>query len=223
MLRRAGLFGAGFAVAATAGGGGALSTPGAAAADDREPNDDHRDLMYLVGDYHVHSVYSHDAEYRMPDLARRAAQFGLDWMVFTEHSNVGHADAGDALQEHDQVLAARAENPRLLIFQGLEWYIPAAEYATVFTAPGPNEVEMLREFEKRYDGKLPELRGGTSICGEYENNHPRSPGPATGRGVRDLRRLRLDDGHRRRDVGRAAVRRPAVHHHQQLRQPPHGA
>jgi hypothetical protein len=113
MLRRAGLFGAGFAVAATAGGGGALSTPGPAAADDREPNDDHRDLMYLVGDHHVHSVYSHDAKYRLPDLARRAAQFGLDWMVFTEHSNVGHADAGGALQEHDQVLAARAENPRL--------------------------------------------------------------------------------------------------------------
>jgi hypothetical protein len=51
-------------------------------------------------------------------------------------------------------MKARVDNPRLLIFQGLEWYIPAAEHATVFTAPGPNEADVLRQFELAFDGKL---------------------------------------------------------------------
>lgn len=74
-------------------------------------------------------------------------------MVFTEHSNFGHAQYGAAL-EHREILRARAENPRQLIFQGLEWYIPAAEHCTVFTAPGRHEVDLLTRFESAYDGKL---------------------------------------------------------------------
>ena len=31
-----------------------------------------------------------------PSWRRRGAQYGLDWMVFTEHSNFGHAKAGGA-------------------------------------------------------------------------------------------------------------------------------
>ncbi len=146
LLRRTGLYGAGFAAAAAA---GTVAAPAPAAATDDCP-----DLVYLVGDHHVHSVFSHDAKYRLADLARRAAQFGLDWMVFTEHSNRGHADAGGADQQREQIVRARSENPRLLIFQGLEWYIPAAEHATVFTAPGPDEAAVLRDFERRFDGKL---------------------------------------------------------------------
>ena len=86
-------------------------------------------------------------------LAQRGAQFGLDWMAFTEHSNFGHADKG-AQAENAEVVKARAENPRMLIFQGLEWYIPAAEHGTVLVAPGPNNVALLQQFEREYDGKL---------------------------------------------------------------------
>jgi len=142
MLRRAGLFGAGFAAAAALPAEAAMASP----ANDPE-------LVYLVGDHHVHTVYSHDAKYTVSQAARRAAQFGLDWMVCTEHSNFGHDHLGAAL-EHADVLAARVENPRMLIFQGLEWYIPGAEHATVFTPPGPDEAEILRRFERAFDGKL---------------------------------------------------------------------
>ena len=38
-----------------------------------------------------------------------------------------------------EILKARAENPRMLIFQGLEWYIPAAEHGTVLVAPGAEQ------------------------------------------------------------------------------------
>ena len=142
ILQRAGLFGAAFAVA------GADAAPAAAG-----PADDDPEFVYLVGDHHVHTQYSHDAKYTLGQAARRGAQFGLDWMVGTEHSNFGHDNFGAAL-EHTDILAARAENPRMLIFQGLEWYIPGAEHATVFTPPGEHEVDVLRDFERAYDGKL---------------------------------------------------------------------
>lgn len=145
LLRRAGLFGAAFAL-------GSAATPALAAGGRRLGGEDPR-LAYLVGDHHIHSVYSHDAKYTFSQLAAAGAEYGLDWMVFTEHSNVGHADFGAAL-EHEEILRARAENPRQLIFQGLEWYIPAAEHCTVFTAPGPHEVDVLTRFESAYDGKL---------------------------------------------------------------------
>ena len=145
LLRRAGLFGAAFAL------GGAAS-PAAAATDRGFGGADPR-LAYLVGDHHVHSVYSHDAKYTFSQQAQAAAKYGLDWMVFNEHSNFGHADYGAAM-EHQEILKARAENPRQLIFQGLEWYIPAAEHCTIFAAPGPHEVDVLTKFELAYDGKL---------------------------------------------------------------------
>ncbi|OPG09210.1 histidinol-phosphatase [Streptomyces sp. GKU 895] len=144
LLRRAGLFGAAFAL-------GGATVPAAAAEQRLGGHDPH--LAYLVGDHHVHSVYSHDAKYTFSQQARAAAKYGLDWMVFNEHSNFGHANYGAKL-EHAEIVKARAENPRQLIFQGLEWYIPAAEHCTVFAAPGPHETDLLTQFELAYDGKL---------------------------------------------------------------------
>ncbi|MGW1781133.1 PHP domain-containing protein [Streptomyces sp. NPDC002143] len=145
LLRSAGLFGAAFAL-------GGAATPAVAAAGQGYGGEDPR-LAYLVGDHHVHSVYSHDAKYTFSQQAKAAARYGLDWMVFNEHSNFGHAYYGAAM-EHKEILKARADNPRQLIFQGLEWYIPAAEHCTVFAAPGPHEVDLLTQFELAYDGKL---------------------------------------------------------------------
>ncbi|MET7621705.1 PHP domain-containing protein [Streptomyces sp. NPDC005408] len=145
LLRSAGLFGAAFA-------GGALLAPTAAEAQSQSLGDPA--LSYLVGDHHVHSVYSHDAKYTFSQLAGAASRFGLDWMVLTEHSNIGHHKAGGAQAEHEEILKARAENRRMLLFQGLEWYIPGAEHATVFSPPGRHEVELLTRFEQAFDGKL---------------------------------------------------------------------
>ena len=143
MLRHAGLFGAGFAAASVG-----VPQP-ASAATGSAPGS----YVYLVGDHHVHTQYSHDAKYTLAQAAQRGAQFGLDWMVCTEHSNFGHEQPGAALERAD-ILKARAENPRMLIFQGLEWYIPGAEHATVFTPPGPDEAGLLTRFEQQFDGKL---------------------------------------------------------------------
>lgn len=144
LLRRAGLFGAAFAL-------GPAAVPAAASGQRYGGDDPH--LAYLVGDHHVHSVYSHDAKYTFHQITQGAAKYGLDWMVFNEHSNFGHARYGAKL-EHEEILTARARNPRQLIFQGLEWYIPGAEHCTIFAAPGPHEVDLLTRFELAYDGKL---------------------------------------------------------------------
>lgn len=144
LMRRAGLFGAAFAA-------GSLATPAVASAKGFGGNDPR--LAYLVGDHHVHSVYSHDAKYTFSQLAQASAKYGLDWMVFNEHSNFGHAQYGAKL-EHEEILKTRAANPRQLIFQGLEWYIPGAEHCTIFAAPGRHEVDLLTQFELAYDGKL---------------------------------------------------------------------
>lgn len=156
LLGRAGLFGAGFLGASALGSVVAGATPAAAAESTGRHGDEGpaSKYVYLVGDHHVHTVYSHDAKYGFAQSAAQGRQFGLDWIVFTEHANFGHANAGGAQREHEEIVKARKENPRVLIFQGLEWYVPAAEHATVMVAPGANEVELLRRFELTFDAKL---------------------------------------------------------------------
>jgi hypothetical protein len=149
-LRRAGLAGAG--VAATA----ALSGPmGGAAAADPGPSRDSRSrsggYLWLSGDHHIHTQYSPDAQYRVLDQVNHASRHGLDWMVITDHGSVAHAKLGVDKVNPD-IRAARAVHPETLVFQGLEWNIPAAEHATVFVAPGSNEVRVLKQFENAYDG-----------------------------------------------------------------------
>lgn len=175
LLGRTGMFGAGFLGASALGAVGLSASPAAASSqdDDAQGGDatagrgdydaqgvPRPKYAYLAGDHHVHTVYSHDAKYGFVQSVNRGEQFGLDWIVFAEHSNFGHANAGGAQREHDEIVKARKENPRVLIFQGLEWYIPAAEHATVMVAPGPNDVSLLTQFELAYDGKLNGLTVG---------------------------------------------------------------
>ena len=157
-LQRAGLLGAAAA--------GASLLPGfaAAAAADTEDNYlgkqgegaghdqvDPQHLLWLTGDHHIHTQYSPDAQYLVSQQVNKATQYGLDWMVITDHGSVGHAKIG-VEKVHPDIVAARIDNARTLVFQGLEWNIPAAEHGTVIVAPGDNDVATLKEFENSYDG-----------------------------------------------------------------------
>ncbi|MFI7450291.1 PHP domain-containing protein [Nonomuraea sp. NPDC049714] len=148
-LRRTGLLGAG--AAATV-----LSVPHAAHAHgvthDRD-RDRKGGFQWLAGDHHIHTQYSSDAQYRVVDQARHANAYGLDWMVVTDHGSVAHAKIGVEKVNPD-IVAAREQLKDLLIYQGLEWNIPAAEHATVFVHPGRHEVAVLKEFENAYDGSV---------------------------------------------------------------------
>jgi hypothetical protein len=166
MLRRAGLLGAGLAagsVLAAADPAAAADAPDAPDGDlarslgSRQPRGGFR---WLAGDHHVHTQYSNDAKYRVIDHVRHANANGLDWMVITDHGNVTHAKIGVEKVNPD-IVAARARIPDTLIFQGLEWNIPAAEHGTVFVHPGASEVAVLKRFENAFDGNVKAATDGT--------------------------------------------------------------
>ncbi|MET3370234.1 UNVERIFIED_CONTAM: hypothetical protein ABIE34_003502 [Jeotgalibacillus campisalis] len=143
ILQSAGILAAGSAATA------AMARPATANTGGNDPR-----LKWLVGDHHVHTQYSHDAKYMIKQQLDTAQSYGVDWLALTEHSNFGHANNGGAVNANREIQAQRAARPHLLIFQGLEWYIPGAEHASVLVAPGPNEVNLLRTFELVWDGKL---------------------------------------------------------------------
>jgi hypothetical protein len=150
-LRRAGVVGAGAAAAASGVLGGALVAPELASAHGGNGNGRRNGYLWLAGDHHIHTHYSSDAQYRVIDHVRHANAYGLDWMVITDHGSVQHAKIG-VEKVNPEIVAARQEIDDTLVFQGLEWNIPAAEHGTVFVHPGPNEVAVLKEFENTYDG-----------------------------------------------------------------------
>ncbi len=115
---------------------------------------------WLAGDHHIHTQYSSDGMYRVIDQAQHAAAYGLDWLVITDHGSATHARIGVEAVNPD-IVAARRELPETLIFQGLEWNIPAAEHGTVFVAPGRHEVAVMKQFENDYDGAVKNARDNT--------------------------------------------------------------
>ncbi|NUS02336.1 MAG: histidinol-phosphatase [Nonomuraea sp.] len=148
LLRRAGLLGAGLA----AGGVLADATQAAAAtaaSGGRRPEG----FLWLAGDHHIHTQYSSDGKYRVVDQVRQGARHGMDWLVITDHGSATHAKIGVEKVNPD-IREARDAHEDTLVFQGLEWNIPAAEHGTVFVHPGKHEVSVLKQFETDYDGSV---------------------------------------------------------------------
>ncbi|MFI9344636.1 PHP domain-containing protein [Streptomyces sp. NPDC052773] len=146
LLRRAGLLGAGLAAASVL---TPQATPAAAASGGRKRDG----FLWLAGDHHIHTQYSSDGKYRVVDQVRQGARHGMDWLVITDHGSATHARIGVEKVNPD-IREARAAYEDTLVFQGLEWNIPAAEHGTVFVHPGRNEVAVLKQFETDYDGSV---------------------------------------------------------------------
>ncbi|MBX9393854.1 PHP domain-containing protein [Streptomyces sp. TRM72054] len=146
LLRRAGLLGAGLAASSVL-----AASPAAASA----PSTGRRGkgFLWLAGDHHIHTQYSNDGKYRVVDQVRHGARYGMDWLVITDHGNATHAKIGVEKVNPD-IREAREAYEDTLVFQGLEWNIPAAEHGTVFVHPGKNEVSVLKQFENDYDGSV---------------------------------------------------------------------
>ncbi|MCQ4210847.1 PHP domain-containing protein [Streptomyces longispororuber] len=156
LLRRAGLLGAGLAASSVL--AGAATVP--AAADSRSGGRRGKGFLWLAGDHHIHTQYSSDGKYRVGDQVRQGARHGMDWLVITDHGSGTHAKIGVEKVNPD-IRAARSAHRDTLVFQGLEWNIPAAEHGTVFVHPGANEVDVLRQFEAGYDGAVKAATGST--------------------------------------------------------------
>ncbi len=150
-LRRVGVIGAGAAAASVLPG---VVEPVAAANLTAGPGVSRSDYRWLAGDHHTHTQYSSDGQYRVADHVQHAAAYGLNWMVVTDHGSVTHAKIGVEKVNPDILAARSAFEDDVLVFQGLEWNIPAAEHGTVFVHPGRNEVAVLKEFENLFDGSV---------------------------------------------------------------------
>jgi hypothetical protein len=146
-LRSAGLLGAG-ATATVLGTGAAEPAAAAETAAGRIPRGGYQ---WLAGDHHIHTQFSPDGQYRVIDHVQHANAFGLGWMVITDHGSNQHAKIG-VERVNPEITAARRAVKDTLVFQGLEWNIPAAEHGTVFVHPGRNEVAVLKQFENGFDG-----------------------------------------------------------------------
>lgn len=162
MLRRTGLLGAGLAAGSVLGGAGqAAAAPAAATSASAAARSERSGgYLWLAGDHHIHTQYSSDAKYRVIDHVRQANAHGLDWMVITDHGSETHAKIGVEKVNPD-IVAARDQIDDTLVFQGLEWNIPAAEHGTVFVHPGKNEVAVLKEFENSFDGSVKKASSNT--------------------------------------------------------------
>ncbi|MCU4745383.1 MULTISPECIES: PHP domain-containing protein [unclassified Streptomyces] len=169
MLRRAGLLGAGIAGAGVLGSSAfeaAAAAPGTRPTGNngRGNGNGNGRMLWLAGDHHIHTQYSSDGLYRVSDQVRNGARHGLDWMVITDHGSTNHSRIGVEKVNPD-IKAARERYQDTLVFQGLEWNIPAAEHATVFVHPGKNEVDVLKQFETGYDGAV---KGATADTPQNE-------------------------------------------------------
>jgi hypothetical protein len=85
------------------------------------------------------------------DQVQHADAYGLDWMVITDHGS-GAARPHRVERSTPTSAPPRRDFPDMLVFQGLEWNIPAAEHGTCLVHPGPQEVSFLKQFENDYDG-----------------------------------------------------------------------
>ncbi|MEU2894489.1 PHP domain-containing protein [Streptomyces sp. NPDC001273] len=155
LLRRAGLLGAGLAAGTVLPAGAGGATPAHAAGDSRrgKGHGKGRGFLWLAGDHHIHTQYSSDGKYRVVDQVRQGARHGMDWLVITDHGSTTHAKIGVEKVNPD-IREARTAHEDTLVFQGLEWNIPAAEHGTVFVHPGRHEVSVLKQFETDYDGSV---------------------------------------------------------------------
>lgn len=102
---------------------------------------------WLAGDHHVHSKNS--ATYPMVLNAQMARQYGLAWMVNTDHGGPNHSKLY-LEQAYPELLRSRQQVADVLQFWGMEFDTPAADHSTLMIPRTQAEAQMLYEIERRY-------------------------------------------------------------------------
>ena len=130
----------------------AFSAPG----DERE---------WLAGDSHIHSHWSagydyrtspptpikaRDAMYSTPRNAAMAREFGLRWMVTTDHGGPNHAKL-NLEQAYRELTLSRELVPEVLQFYGMELNMPGMDHHTLIIPRAEDEAQVLFEIESRFD------------------------------------------------------------------------
>ena len=120
---------------------------------------------WLAGDSHIHSHWSPgydtaksppepikggDARYSTPTNAQMARQFGLAWMVTTDHGGPNHSKLNFG-QAYAELMTSRKLVPEVLQFYGMELNMPAMDHHTLIIPNSQQEAMMLAGIEGRFD------------------------------------------------------------------------
>lgn len=129
--------------------------------------------QWLPGDHHIHSEFSADYEpdpaspqtapipllgkdgrYAIAKNAEMARQFGLRWMVSTDHGGPNHSKLNfeKAWPEVDR---ARRVVPEMLIFYGMEFDTPAGDHSSLIIPFTGDERSQLRAIEAGFSKRDP--------------------------------------------------------------------
>jgi len=123
-----------------------------------------RSKMWLAGDHHIHSQYSVELDesvdppvpilgvkaiYSTVQNAQMAYQYGLSWMVTTDHGEGNHSKLN--LEEaYPDLLDSRDFVSGVIQFYGMELDTPGAKHSTLIIPHTHDEAERLYQLEKAY-------------------------------------------------------------------------
>lgn len=129
--------------------------------------------QWLPGDHHIHSEFSadykadpaspqtapipllgKDGHYAIAKNATMARQFGLRWMVSTDHGGPNHSKLNYE-QAWPAVNQARAAVPEMLIFYGMEFDTPAGDHSSLIIPFTGDERAQLRAIESGFSKREP--------------------------------------------------------------------
>ncbi|UVI29221.1 phosphoesterase [Paenibacillus spongiae] len=128
-----------------------------------------KEASWLAGDHHVHSEWSvgwdnstnpptairgGDAIYPITKNAQMAKQYGLDWMVSTDHGGPNHSKV-NLEQAYPEVLKAREAVPDLTLFYGMEFDTPAADHSSLIIPKSKDESQTLYNIESKFNKRDP--------------------------------------------------------------------
>ena len=120
---------------------------------------------WLAGDSHIHSHWSPgydrtvkppapvkggDARYSTPVNAQKAKDFGLRWMVTTDHGGPNHSKLNLA-HAYTELGESRRAVPQVLQFYGMEFNMPAMDHHTLIMPNTEDEWRTLFNIESQFD------------------------------------------------------------------------
>jgi hypothetical protein len=123
--------------------------------------------QWLAGDSHIHSHWSADyndatnppepilgvdALYATPVNAHHARQYGLSWMVTTDHGGPNHSKL-NLSRAYAELKTSRSMVPEVLQFYGMELNMPAMDHHTLIIPNSEREAAMLYDIESQFDAQ----------------------------------------------------------------------
>jgi len=123
------------------------------------------DRQWLAGDSHIHSHWSpgydrstnpptpipgRDALSPTPLNAQMAKQFGLSWMVTTDHGGPNHSKL-NLTEAYPELQKSRRLVPDVLQFYGMELNMPGMDHHTLIIPRADFEASALYDLESRFD------------------------------------------------------------------------